>query len=68
MELRVGWRLEERIAHFLKSFPAVYIGGPRQSGKTTLVKQLLKTRHPTKYITFDDLQFLSAVIEDPDSF
>ena len=60
--------IEEKIARFLKSFPTVYIGGPRQSGKTTLVRQLAKTRHPAQYITFDDLQFRSAVKEDPDSF
>ena len=33
-----------RILRLLQSFPVVTVTGPRQSGKTTLVRQLLPTR------------------------
>ena len=34
-------QLQPYILDALKSFPVVYINGPRQAGKTTLVKELL---------------------------
>ena len=60
--------VEEKIVNSLKAFPAVYIAGPRQSGKTTLVKRICASRHPARYITFDDLQSRSAAEHDPEAF
>ncbi len=57
-----------RILASLQAFPVVYIAGPRQSGKTTLVQQLALTDHKARYITFDDLQMRSAAQRDPDFF
>lgn len=39
--------LQSDIANLLKQFPAVAILGPRQVGKTTLAKQIAKTRKTT---------------------
>ena len=60
--------VEEKIVNSLKAFPAVYIAGPRQSGKTTLVKRICTSRHPAGYYTFDDLQYRSAAEHDPEAF
>jgi predicted AAA+ superfamily ATPase len=60
--------LEDRIIQSLGAFPVVYLAGPRQSGKTTLVQRIAATRHKAKYITFDDLQIRSAAQHDPDAF
>ncbi len=60
--------LESYIIQSLTSFPAVYIAGPRQSGKTTLVRHIAANHHPARYITFDDLQMRSAAEHDPDAF
>jgi len=49
----------------LKAFPVVYINGPRQAGKTTLVRELLASQFPAKFITFDDALELSAATRNP---
>ena len=60
--------IEDKIVNSLKAFPAVYIAGPRQSGKTTLVKHICASRHPAQYVTFDDFQYRSAAKHDPEAF
>ena len=42
--------------------------GPRQAGKSTLVKELATNEHPARYVSLDDLRTLDAVREDPVSF
>lgn len=46
----------------------VFLRGPRQSGKTTLVQSLVKGGHSAEYLTFDDAGVLSAAQSDPDGF
>lgn len=52
----------------LSDTPVVVLHGARQSGKTTLVKQLAAAEHPAQYITFDDLNMLGAARRDPIGF
>ena len=61
----ISWLVEDHIVRSLHAFPAVYIAGPRQSGKTTLVQHIAKERHQAQYITFDDLQLRSAALRGP---
>jgi predicted AAA+ superfamily ATPase len=42
--------------------------GPRQAGKSTLVKELASGQHPARYISLDDLRTLAAAREDPVGF
>ena len=57
-------RIEPRIAEALLDTPVVLLAGPRQAGKTTLVKQIAD-QQKLRYLTMDDeLTFLSAK-EDP---
>jgi len=60
--------LEEQVLASLKAFPAVYIAGPRQSGKTTLVKHIAKNRHKASYVSFDDVQLREAAQHSPEDF
>lgn len=53
------------LQRFLKAFPVVGITGPRQSGKTTLLKHTLPDY---TYITFDDDLNITAFEEDPKGF
>lgn len=52
----------------LKNFPAVFLNGPRQAGKSTLVQSIGSTIIQAEYVTLDDLSTLSFAIEDPDAF
>jgi predicted AAA+ superfamily ATPase len=57
--------LENTLKEALSSFPAVFIGGPRRSGKTTLVKQLGKR---LRYVLLDELDVRAFASEDPKGF
>lgn len=47
-------------------FPVVYLAGPRQSGKSTLVKNL---NNPSRnYLTMDNLQTLNSAKQNPQEF
>ena len=48
--------------------PVVFLRGPRQSGKTTLVKALQTGPQVRQYRTLDDLATLSAAKSDPVAF
>jgi predicted AAA+ superfamily ATPase len=52
----------------LKDTPVIMLVGARQTGKTTLVRQLAETVHPAQYVTFDDLSLRAAAIADPKGF
>ena len=56
----------ERVRTALKDTPVVMVSGPRQCGKTTMVRQFA-SRNRT-YITLDDDTVLEAVRNDPSGF
>ena len=57
--------LQPLILDALRSFPVVYINGPRQAGKTTLVKELLSEDFKAHFITFDDTLERAAAMRNP---
>jgi len=48
--------------------PIVLLHGPRQSGKTTLVRDFIAQATSRRYVTFDDLPTLAAARGDPQGF
>ena len=56
----------DRVRTALKDTPVVMVSGPRQCGKTTMVRQFA-SRNRT-YITLDDDTVLEAVRNDPSGF
>jgi len=52
----------------LSDSPVVLLHGPRQSGKSTLVRHLAKEGTPSRYLTLDDAAVLAAVQNDAAGF
>lgn len=52
----------------LRDTPVVFVQGPRQAGKTTLVQSLQAGGHDAAYFTFDDAAVHAAAQSDADGF
>ena len=59
--------LKDRVEMALGVSPVVLLTGARQTGKTTLVKELGEL-HGFNYVSFDDLTFLAGARNDPAGF
>lgn len=59
--------IRARLQKALQRSPIVLLTGARQTGKTTLMKQIGQGQD-YHYITFDDIRFLSAAQNDPIGF
>ena len=59
-------QIQPRIEEALTDTPVVLLSGPRQAGKTTLVRKL--SGEGRKYITLDDELALMSAREDPTGF
>ncbi len=55
--------LARTIKKAMKSFPAIVVTGPRQSGKTTLLKMLFAKSH--RFVTLEDPNVRMRAKEDP---
>ena len=58
--------IEPRFLEALRSFPVVVVTGARQTGKTTLCRQLLRDSHA--YVSLEDPDFRRLALDDPRSF
>ncbi len=56
--------IEPRVVEALTDTPVVMISGPRQAGKTTLVRRIA-ANHGIRYLTLDDEITRLAAVEDP---
>jgi predicted AAA+ superfamily ATPase len=63
--MRIKRNAEKALLELSKGFPIVAVTGPRQSGKTTLVKNLFSDK---PYLSLEDLDKRQWAIEDPRSF
>ena len=61
--------MEERIKELSKSYSAILLTGPRQSGKTTMLRRLSgKENIGRDYVTLDDLTQRQMAKNDPALF
>ena len=61
--------MEERIADLSKSYAAILLTGPRQSGKTTMLRRLAEKENVGRdYVTLDDLTQRQMAKNDPALF
>lgn len=56
---------ESTVLRYLKAFPVIGVTGPRQSGKSTLLQNLLPKY---TYVTFDDFRNVDYFNDDPIGF
>ncbi len=61
-------KITKQIMEALQGFPVVYLNGPRQAGKSTLVQSLAAKQWPADYVTFDEATQLGAAEANPESF
>jgi len=59
--------VERKITNYLKQFPVIILTGPRQSGKTTLLKHLFTAKN-WQYISLDQRGTMERIKSDPDLF
>ena len=55
--------LEEKILSLSEEYSAILITGPRQVGKTTVLRQLMQENRT--YVTLDDLEDRAMARNDP---
>lgn len=61
-------KLTPDILFALKNSPVVFVNGPRQAGKSTLVQELAQGEYPADYITFDNTTQMAAAAASPNTF
>jgi uncharacterized protein len=60
--------IERRALEALRESRVLLINGARQTGKTTLVRNLAAGGYDAEYVTLDDINLLSAARRDPVGF
>ena len=60
--------IESIVQQIADSFPVIYVNGPRQAGKTTLVKNILNKQFHAEFRTFDDFHERNAAQHNPEIF
>lgn len=58
--------IESALKRSVKQFPAIAVTGPRQSGKSTLLREIFSKTH--NYVTFDDPINREQALSDPKLF
>ncbi len=59
-------QLKKKLIDLAKSYPVLALTGPRQSGKTTLVKEIFSKTH--KYVNLENLDMKEYAKSDPRAF
>jgi predicted AAA+ superfamily ATPase len=60
--------ISKNILEALQEMPVVFVNGPRQAGKSTLVQKLAESKWPATYVTFDEPSQFGAAQANPEIF
>jgi predicted AAA+ superfamily ATPase len=58
--------IQDKLLSALAISPVVFLNGPRQSGKSTLVQHIAKEDFPAEYVTFDSATQMAAAAAAPE--
>jgi len=61
-------KIVDDVLFALKNNPIVFLNGPRQAGKSTLVRRLAQKAYPAEYVSFDNATQMAAAALSPVSF
>lgn len=64
----INRHLKNKLINALNVSPVVFLNGPRQAGKSTLVQKLSSEEFESEYVTFDSITQLSAAANSPESY
>lgn len=60
--------IRQELLRCLNSSPVVFLNGPRQAGKSTLVQNLATTEMQAEYVTFDSSVQMMAAVNSPELY
>lgn len=61
-------RLTNRILKALTVHPVVFVNGPRQAGKSTLVHALIQKDFPAHYVSMDSITTMALAAKSPEGY
>ena len=66
--VHINRRIRNKLLKALEVSPVVFLNGPRQAGKSTLVQAIAKKEYPAEYVTFDSTTQMAAAANAPESY
>lgn len=60
--------LKAKLFNALKANSVVFLNGPRQAGKTTLVQNIVTKEFPAEYVSFDNTTQIIAASSSPETY
>jgi len=64
----INRHIRTKLLKALDASPIVFLNGPRQAGKSTIVQDLSKNEFPAEYVTFDSTTQMAAAVNAPMSY
>ncbi len=64
----IARKSSENVLFALKNNPVVFLNGPRQAGKSTLVQTLSRKEYQADYVSFDNATQMAAAASSPETF
>ena len=64
----INRHIRSKLLKALEVSPVVFLNGPRQAGKSTLVQAIAKKEYPAEYVTFDSTTQMAAAANAPTSY
>ena len=64
----INRHIRSKLLKALEVSPVVFLNGPRQAGKSTLVQAIAQKEYPAEYVTFDSTTQMAAAANAPESY